>query len=165
MGDGLDLLHHLMPHGHCYYWSPWVLWPSVLAHAVFTIAYAITAWAIGYSWWRWGEGGMLPAVLAPWTAGFVFMCGVSHLFALITIWSPVYLVENVVNLAGAAVSAYAARGMVTVLGAWSMRDKHADDWRQLFREHPELAELNARLRHVLDATEDLAERLPRRGEP
>ncbi len=93
-----------MPHGHCYYWEPTVLWSHVIGDGLTVLAY----YAIPFLLVRFVKKrtdlqykGIFLAF-----AAFIIFCGTVHLFALISTWYPFYRVEGALKLGTAAISLY-----------------------------------------------------------
>jgi len=91
-----------MPHGHCYLWSPQMVWTQVSANLLIGIAYAAIATTllilvrqirnIPFAW----------VYLAFGT--FILSCGLTHFFDIITVWHPVYWADAGVRAVTAAAS-------------------------------------------------------------
>lgn len=103
------------PHGFCLMWKPEIFWTHVAADALiagayFSIPVAMLHLArrrsdIRYSW-------MLMLF-----AAFIVACGVTHLMAIWTMWTPAYGAQALVKLATAAVS------VVTAAVLWPLMPK------------------------------------------
>jgi len=91
-----------MPHGHCYLWSPQMVWTQVSANLLIGMAYAAIATTlvilvrqirnIPFAW----------VYLAFGT--FILSCGLTHFFDIITVWHPVYWADAGVRAVTAAAS-------------------------------------------------------------
>src|SRR6187549_2804223 len=91
-----------MPHGHCYLWSPQMVWTQVSANLLIGIAYAAIATTllilvrqirnIPFAW----------VYLAFGT--FILSCGLTHFFDIITVWHPVYWADAGVRVVTATAS-------------------------------------------------------------
>ncbi|HYL72069.1 MAG TPA: PAS domain S-box protein, partial [Candidatus Dormibacteraeota bacterium] len=98
---------NFMPHGHCYLWRADVLWLHVGSDALIAASYYAIPVALGYFvrrrravlpyWW-------LPALFAT----FIFLCGTTHAMNIWTVWRPDYVVDGLIKLATAVVSAATA---------------------------------------------------------
>jgi signal transduction histidine kinase len=93
-----------MPHGHCYYWEPSVLWSHVIGDGLTVMAY----YAIPFLLVRFVSlrkdlefKGIFFAF-----AAFIVSCGTVHLFAIFPTWNPFYRVEGVLKLSMAGISLY-----------------------------------------------------------
>ncbi|HVJ52890.1 MAG TPA: ATP-binding protein [Aliidongia sp.] len=122
----------LNPHGFCLLWQPDILAANVLADALITLSYFTIPAALFVFAWRRPDFQI--GKMAGLFAAFIVLCGVTHLFSIITLWQPIYGVEAVLKLLTAAAS---------ILTAFSF-------WRVLPRllrvpSASQLAEVNARL--------------------
>ncbi len=102
----------LLPHGICFLWQPEILWLHVIADifiaaAYFSIPLVLAVFAI-----RRPDPTFRP-VLYLFTA-FIVLCGITHLFSILVIWQPYYLLEGMAKLATGAVS------MATAIVLWPL---------------------------------------------
>lgn len=91
-----------MPHGHCYFWRPEIVWLHVVSDSLITLAYYSIPVALVYflrkrkdlpfNWMFWMFGG------------FIFACGTTHLLSIWTLWVPTYRLDGMVKLCTAALS-------------------------------------------------------------
>lgn len=91
-----------MPHGHCYLWSPSMVWLQVLSNLFIGIAYVSISASlttivrrirdIPFSWMYLAFGV------------FIITCGLTHFLDVVTIWSPVYWLDGGVRAITAAAS-------------------------------------------------------------
>jgi len=91
-----------MPHGHCYFWQPEVLWLNVgsdvgIGLAYFTIPLALLVFV------RRRRDLAFKQVFVLFSA-FILACGTTHLFDVVTVWTPMYRLEGVLKLVTAMVS-------------------------------------------------------------
>jgi signal transduction histidine kinase len=103
------------PHGICLLWDPELIWLHVASDAVIAVAYFTIPFALAYlvskrrdiefNWIFWAF------------ATFILACGFTHVFAIYTLWEPVYGMEGLVK----AVTAIAS--IVTALLLWQMLPK------------------------------------------
>lgn len=109
-----DLLERLfgegfMPHGHCYLWSPGMVWLQVLSNAAIGLSYISISCTLHYlvrhvkdvpfSWMYLAFGV------------FIITCGATHLLDVATVWHPVYWLDGGVR----AVTAVASVGTAILL--------------------------------------------------
>ena len=73
-----------MPHGHCYFWMPEILWPTVASEVLIGIAYIL------FSCCRIWKNNSAAIIL---TRVFIFCCGISHFFNVLLIWQPYYFLN------------------------------------------------------------------------
>src|ERR1700736_3654613 len=92
----------LSPHGICLLWEPDLIWLHVASDAVIAIAYFSIpfALAIFVSKRRDVEFGRVFWAFAI----FIMACGLAHVFAIYTLWVPVYGIEGLVKAATAIAS-------------------------------------------------------------
>lgn len=95
-----------MPHGHCYFWDPGVLWLQVLSNAFVALAYFSIPAMVFYFIRRRSD---LPFHwLCYLFAAFILCCGVTHVMDIIVIWHPVYRIDGILRAITAAVSVLTA---------------------------------------------------------
>ena len=102
-----------MPHGHCYLWSPEMVWTQVGANLLIGVAYAAIATTlvilvrqirnIPFAW----------VYLAFGT--FILSCGLTHFFDIITVWHPIYWADAGVRVVTATASVATALLLVPLL--------------------------------------------------
>lgn len=92
-----------MPHGHCYQWDPGILWTSVISDALIAIAYMAIPFTLVFQIknkrtdlpfnWMFACFGL-----------FIVACGATHVMEIITIWTPLYALSDVIKVITAAAS-------------------------------------------------------------
>jgi signal transduction histidine kinase len=91
-----------LPHGHCYMWSPGVLWMNVVADILIAMAYFTIPFALLYIARRRRD---LPFDWLVVCFGvFVVACGLTHVMNVWNVWHSNYWLEGVVKLLTAAAS-------------------------------------------------------------
>jgi|SRR5689334_3249991 len=98
-----------MPHGACFAWNPIVLWMRVVADGCIALSYFVIPTFL----WRFikpigWRAGMVYAAFAT----FIFLCGLTHVFDIITIWNPIYREDAFVRLLTGIAS------VATTIGLW-----------------------------------------------
>jgi len=98
-----------MPHGHCYLWTPVMVWLQVISNLVIGLAYVSISTTlyiiirrirdIPFSWMYIAFGI------------FIITCGCTHLLDVVTIWRPVYWLDGSVR----ALTAIASAGTALLL--------------------------------------------------
>mgnify|MGYP002780588132 CR=1 FL=1 len=91
-----------MPHGHCYLWSPTMVWLQVVSNGFIGLAYAsisLTLYGIvrrirdiPFSWMYLAFGV------------FIAACGATHFFDIATVWHPIYWADGGVRALTAVAS-------------------------------------------------------------
>jgi PAS domain-containing protein len=91
-----------MPHGHCYFWYPQLLWLQVGSDTLIMLAYYMIPVTLIYFVYRRRE---LPF---PWMfimfGAFILACGTTHLMDIWTVWDPVYWLQGIIKLVTAGIS-------------------------------------------------------------
>jgi diguanylate cyclase (GGDEF)-like protein/PAS domain S-box-containing protein len=104
-----------MPHGHCFLWTPPLLWSYVLSDALIGVAYYSIPVALWYFVRRRAD---LPFTwIFVMFALFIFACGTTHVMAIWTIWQPVYWLDAGIKMVTASVS------LATAVLLWPLMPK------------------------------------------
>ena len=95
-----------MAHGFCLLWKPWL----VMLHAISDIVIFVAYFAIPGAIWIFvnQRPDLELRRLAILFAAFIFLCGLTHLVEVITLWFPIYETQGWLKLATAVVSAVTA---------------------------------------------------------
>src|SRR4051812_3860454 len=91
-----------MPHGHCFLWSPSIVWPHVLADSLITLSYYSIPVALIY-FVRKRKDLAFSWIFVMFGA-FIFLCGTTHAFDIWTIWHGTYRLQVVILLLTGLVS-------------------------------------------------------------
>ena len=103
MGSLIDwLFARFMPHGHCFFWTPDVLWMHVVSDALIALAYYSIPVTLLY-FTRHRRDLPYPWVFYCFGA-FIVACGTTHVIDIVTLWVPVYRVDGAVKAVTAALS-------------------------------------------------------------
>jgi signal transduction histidine kinase len=102
-----------MPHGHCYFWEPGLLWLHVASDVLIAVAY--------YS---------IPLILFAFVSRrrdvpfnwmfilfgvFIMACGTTHILEVVTVWTPIYWISGGLKALTALVSLAAAAMLVPII--------------------------------------------------
>ncbi len=103
----LEFFRHLftsdfMPHGHCYYWQPVIVWLHVASDALITLAYYSIPVALVYFVRKRGDLAFHWVFLM--FGAFIFGCGTTHLMEVWTVWHGTYRLAGVIKLITAVLS-------------------------------------------------------------
>ena len=91
-----------LPHGHCYMWSPGVLWMNVIADILIAMAYFTIPFALLYIARRRRD---LPFDWLVVCFGvFIVACGLTHVMDVWNVWHSNYWLEGIVKVLTAAAS-------------------------------------------------------------
>ncbi|HEX2670343.1 MAG TPA: ATP-binding protein [Polyangiaceae bacterium] len=91
-----------MPHGHCYLWSPEMVWTQVSANLLIGLAYASIASTLAILVRKIRNIPFAWVYLAFGT--FILSCGLTHFFDIITVWHPIYWADAGVRAVTATAS-------------------------------------------------------------
>jgi PAS domain S-box-containing protein len=115
MNDALSFLFSsagYSPHGYCLAWDPRLIFTHVFADLLIAFSYFAIPFALFYFVSKRPDFGYGRIVAL--FAVFIFACGLTHLFGVLTLWQPVYGLQAVVKLATAVVS------VATAVVLWPM---------------------------------------------
>ena len=143
---------NFLPHGHCYLWRTDVLWLHVSSDGLIAGSYYAIPLALAYVvrrrrsvlpyWW-------MPALFA----AFIFLCGTTHLFDIWTIWHPDYIVDGLLKLLTAVVSAATAVMVFVILPQLIALRTPIELQREVDARTAELRQVNLRLRTEIETRE------------
>lgn len=94
--------NNFMPHGHCYFWKPDVLWTNVIGDGLTALSYLIIPIALYYVVKR-RRDIRFKGIFALFAA-FILLCGTTHIFSIISVWDPVYRLEGLIKVITGIVS-------------------------------------------------------------
>ena len=91
-----------MPHGHCYFWRPEVVWLHVVSDSLIALSYVSIPITLIYFISKRPD---VPFNRIFWLFGaFIVACGTTHMFEVWTLWNPTYWLSGVVKAFTATVS-------------------------------------------------------------
>ena len=97
---------NFIPHGHCFLWTPSLLWTYVLSDSAIAASYFSIPFAL---WYFVRNRQDLPYRWIFTLFGiFVLACGATHLFAVLVIWQPYYWADASLKAMTAVASAACA---------------------------------------------------------
>ncbi|QTH63562.1 PAS domain-containing protein [Psychrosphaera ytuae] len=102
-----------MPHGHCYMWQPHILWTNVISDLLIAAAYFSIPLAIVIFSRRRPDIGYRPVFVL--FSMFILMCGITHVFGIVTIWHGIYGWHGITKAITAAVSMMTAVYLYRIL--------------------------------------------------
>ncbi len=104
-----------MPHGHCYLWTPALLWSFVVSESIIVFSYFSIP--LGLVWFVKQRRDLQFNWMFILFSAFIFACGTTHLIGIWTIWHPDYWLDAAVKIVTAAVS------VVTAILLWPLIPK------------------------------------------
>lgn len=91
-----------MPHGHCYLWTPELLWAFVISQSIIVLAYFSIPFGLMYFVHK--RKDLQFNWMFKLFSVFIFACGTTHLLGIWTIWHPDYWLDALAHIATAATS-------------------------------------------------------------
>ncbi len=107
ISDILD--ERFMPHGHCYFWEPFVLWSYAISDSIIAIAYFSIPLALLYIYLKRKDFTYVWIMVL--FAIFIAGCGITHVFDVVNIWKPLYNLDVIARI----ITAMASIGTAAVL--------------------------------------------------
>lgn len=144
-----------MPHGHCYLWDPEILWLNVLSDFAVACAYFIIPFYLIYLVKKRKDLSFNWLVVM--FALFIFACGTSHLFDIVTVWKPYYALQGIIKLITAVLSILTAYLLIPLIPKAIRLPTHDE----LKHSQEQLKVLNEQL---LKANQTLNEHMERKTE-
>lgn len=152
-----ELFNHMvetgfMPHGHCYFWEPFILWSHAISDSVIALAYLVIPLSLVRIVKKRDDFTYM------WMLGlfaiFILGCGTTHVFDVINIWIPAYRLDALVRI----ITALASIGTAVLLVAITPKlilFPSAKKWKMM---NEELRSLNETLeKKVYERTAELAQ--------
>ena len=105
-----------MPHGHCYFWQPDILWLHALSDGITGLAYLLIPFAI-FVFLRQRKDIRVAKPLFWLFMAFIVSCGITHFTEIYTIWYPAYRVSGWLKAVNAVIS------LATAIAIWPLIPK------------------------------------------
>lgn len=99
-----------MPHGHCYYWDPVIMWSHAISDGFIALAYTSIPITLLYIYLKRKRDVRYVWMMILF-AIFIFGCGLTHVMDVVNIWEPYYRMDSTVRI----VTALASIGTAIVL--------------------------------------------------
>lgn len=103
----MDMMDHalqFMPHGMCLLWRPELMLLHIGSDALIALAYFAIPFGIAAFVRKRADLEARHRALALLFAVFIFLCGMTHVFSIITMWFPIYISVGVLKAVTAAAS-------------------------------------------------------------
>ncbi len=102
-----------MPHGHCFLWRSDILWLHVLSDATIALAYFSIPVTLVYFLRKRPD---IPFRGVFWLfAAFIMLCGITHVFGIVTIWRPLYALDGIIKAMTASTSILTALALIPLV--------------------------------------------------
>ena len=102
-----------LPHGHCYFWKPELVWLHVTSDSLIMLAYYSIPLTLLYLVRKRQDLAFHWMFLM--FGAFIFACGTTHLMDVWTLWIPMYRLQGVIKLVTAALSVATALMLVPLI--------------------------------------------------
>ncbi|MDQ3534404.1 MAG: HAMP domain-containing histidine kinase [Bacteroidota bacterium] len=100
---------NFMPHGHCYYWAPEILWSHAISNSIIALAYCAIPLTLIYIFRKRDDFKFIWMMIL--FAIFILGCGITHIMDVIVIWEPIYRLDALFRI----ITALASIGTAIVL--------------------------------------------------
>ncbi len=84
--------NEFMPHGHCYYWDPMIVWVNAISGSLIALAYLTIPFTLIYIVRKRTDVKFSYVVLL--FALFILSCSATHIMDVINIWEPMYRLDS-----------------------------------------------------------------------
>lgn len=102
-----------MPHGYCLFWQPWLVALHVGADLLIFLSYSMIPVALLLFLRR--RPDLRYRGLIALFAGFILLCGITHLVSIVTLWVPIYPMQGLLKLLTGIVSALTAATLFVLI--------------------------------------------------
>jgi PAS domain S-box-containing protein len=129
-----------MPHGHCYFWDPLIMWSHAISDGIIALAYTSIPITLLYIYLKRKRDFKYVWMMVLF-AVFIFGCGLTHIMDVINIWEPYYLVDSSIRIITALASVGTAVALVQIspkIVAIPTADKWIEVNKELNRQIEEL---------------------------
>jgi PAS domain S-box-containing protein len=145
-----------MPHGMCFLWKPSVLWPFVISNVVIAAAYYAIPFLLFYFIRRRRDisSSFKPILVA--FGVFILACGTSHLLGAVTVWNPIYRLDDVFRVITAIASVTTFAMMIPLMPALVALPSPSDLLTEQHKTEQVLRESEAQFHTLADAVPQLS---------
>jgi PAS domain S-box-containing protein len=91
-----------MPHGHCYFWEPGIMWTHAISDSIIALAYLIIPLSLIKIVRRRNDFTYMWMLVL--FAIFILGCGATHVMDVINIWEPFYYTDSAIRIITALAS-------------------------------------------------------------
>lgn len=109
----------LTPHGFCLAWEPALIQMMVVGDASIALAYLLIP--IGLIVLQMRDLVAVPAWFVAMFSAFIWLCGLSHVMEIITLYFPAYWAEAIEKLVTGGVSLFVVVMMILTVRPWLSR--------------------------------------------
>ena len=95
---------NFMPHGHCYYWEPYIMWSHALSDSIIALAYLTIPLSLVKIVRSRKEDDFAYMWMLILFAIFILGCGATHVMDVVNIWEPWYRLDSAIRIITALAS-------------------------------------------------------------
>jgi PAS domain S-box-containing protein len=95
---------NFMPHGHCYYWEPYIMWSHAISDSIIALAYLTIPLSLIKIVRSRREDDFAYMWMLILFAVFILGCGATHIMDVVNIWEPWYLTDSAIRIITALAS-------------------------------------------------------------
>jgi len=134
-----------MPHGHCFFWKPSILWTLVASNFLIALAYYSIPVSLIVAIKR--HTSQYPNWIILMFSAFIFACDTTHVIDILTIWYPNYWLDAAAKSVTATISA------ATAVALWPIVNTASSYVENTERKSQTLTDANSELISTLDKLE------------
>jgi len=140
-----------MPHGHCYFWKPEIVWSHAISDALIAISYFIIPYGLIKLIQKRPDLRYKNLFLL--FGLFIVACGTTHILSIINIWEPLYRLDAVVKIITALASVPTAIILLKILPE-AVKIPSIQAWEDMNKElHNQILELKEKDKTIEKARE------------
>ncbi|MEP0712438.1 MAG: PAS domain-containing sensor histidine kinase, partial [Algoriphagus sp.] len=117
-----------MPHGHCYYWDPIIVWVNAISGSLIALAYLTIPFTLIYIVRKRNDIKFSSVVLL--FALFILSCSATHIMDVINIWEPMYRLDSTFRVI-TAIASVATAFMLMKITPQILSIPNADNYKKL----------------------------------
>ncbi len=91
-----------MPHGHCYFWNPIIVWANAISDSIISIAYFTIPFTLLYIVRKRKDMNFKFLIIL--FGIFILGCGSTHVMDVVNIWNPFYFLDSALRIITALAS-------------------------------------------------------------
>lgn len=149
---------NFMPHGHCYFWEPYIMWSHAISDGVIALAYFTIPLSLVKIVRSRKDDNFAYMWMVVLFAIFILGCGATHVMDVLNIWEPWYRLDSAIRIITALASIATAVLLVRITPELIMLPSDRK-WKQMNQELKSLNEsLELKVQERTQELEALAER-------
>jgi len=158
-----------MPHGHCYFWDPAIVWTNAISDSLIALAYLTIPLTLIFIVRARKDINFIPLIVL--FAAFILSCSLTHIMDVINIWHPFYRLDSTFRVITAIASIGTAFMLVKIapqilsIPTTDVHKKLTDELRQQNQElAAALEELKSAEENLIKLNDELEQKVTERTE-